>query len=79
MFSVTPCPARFLVVRFDAAGHVVVHDETEVRFVDAHAERVGRDDDRRFSRHELLLNRPTLIGSEAAMIKGKIAIDVGAQ
>ena len=59
--SVTPCPARFLVVRLDAAGQVVVNDEPEVSLVDPHPKRVGRDDHLDIAGHEAFLNFATLI------------------
>ena len=40
--------AGFLVITFDVFRQVVVDDEADVRFVDAHAEGDGRADDAHF-------------------------------
>ena len=42
MLAVASGAAGFLVIGFEAAGHLVVDDEADVGLVDAHAERVGR-------------------------------------
>ena len=48
--------ARLLVVRLERARHRVMHDEAHVRLVDAHAERVGRDDRAHALVHERVLH-----------------------
>ena len=44
-FSVPTRAARFLVVALQRARHIVVDDETDVRFIDTHPEGSGRHDD----------------------------------
>jgi hypothetical protein len=48
--------AGLLVVRLERARHRVVHDEPDVRLVDAHAERVGRYDGPHLLVHERVLH-----------------------
>ena len=45
-------PVRLLVVGFQAAGQIVMHDEADVGLVDAHAEGVGGRDDFVAAAHE---------------------------
>ena len=42
--SVAPGPARFLIIALEIFRQIVMHNETNVRFVDAHAERDRRRD-----------------------------------
>src|SRR5215213_9016847 len=44
LVTVATSAARLLIIRFERPGHLVVNDETNVRFVDAHAERIRRHD-----------------------------------
>ena len=39
--SITACPARFLIVGFDALWHIVVDNKTDVGLVNSHAEGIG--------------------------------------
>ena len=54
--AVAPRPPRLLVVRLERSRHRVMHHETDVRLVDPHAERVGRDDHPGALAHERVLH-----------------------
>src|SRR5690606_33037244 len=53
--AVAPGASGLLVVRLQAARHLGMHDEADVRLVDAHAEGVGGHHDARIAAHEALL------------------------
>ncbi len=77
--TITSGSSCLLVVSFDTAGHVVMHHESQIGFVDSHSKRVGCDDDRSLPRHKFLLHRTTLVRSEPTVIKRQRTIDVGLQ
>ena len=63
--------ARLLVVGLEAAGHPVVHHVADVRLVDAHAEGVGRDNDRRLAGGETAVRRRALLAAHARVVRGR--------
>ena len=68
--AVAPGASGFLVVRLERSRHRVVHDQAHVRLVDAHAERVRRDDRAHLLRHERVLHVVTLLVVEAGVVRG---------
>ena len=59
--AVAASAAYLLVVGFNRAGQVEVHDETYVGLVNAHAEGVRGDDHLRAARHEVVLRAHALL------------------
>ena len=55
ILAVAPRAPRLLIIALQILGHVIVHDEGNVGFVNAHAERIGRHDHRRAVGDEILL------------------------
>ena len=55
MLTITPGTPDFLGVVFEALREIVMKDRTDVRFIDAHAEGDGGDDDPGLARHERTL------------------------
>ncbi len=37
--SVTPRPPRFLIIFFQALGHIIIDDESDISFINTHAKR----------------------------------------
>ena len=68
--AVAPRSSRFLIIGFDAAGHVEVDDEPDVGLVDAHAEGVGGHDDRELAEGEPPLHGGTLLPGHAGVVPG---------
>ncbi len=64
--------ADLLVVRLDRAGRRQVEHGAHVGAVDAHAERVGRDDHLDCARREAALGRVARRGVEAGVIDGRV-------
>ena len=54
--TVTPGPADFLIVVVDAFGKIVMNNETDIGFVDAHAE-----GDRRYDNLDIIAAEQVLI------------------
>ena len=68
--AVAPPSPDFLVVGFEAGRKSSVDDRTYVGTVDAHAERVGRDDGPQFSRSKSAFGLLTADSLEAGMVTG---------
>ena len=75
--------ANLLVVSFYRTRHLVVGDKAYVRFVDAHAKSIGRDNHLGAARHEILLRLYThtvahtcMIGSRSHALKLEICRDL---
>src|SRR3954453_837592 len=66
--AVASCAAALLVVRFERSRELVMQNEADVRFVDAHAESTGRDHYAHISAHESILIMHTLGRAETAVI-----------
>jgi len=66
--AVAPRAPGLLVVRLYALGHVVVDHIANVRFVDAHAERVRRNDERHRVGDEITLRALANIRRHAAVV-----------
>ena len=66
--SVPPGPARFLVIAFDVLGQIVMDDETDIGFVDAHAEGDRRADDPHLIPQECILIVRTFFGGQPSMV-----------
>ena len=62
--------AGFLRVGFQRTGQIVVHDEPDVRFVDAQAERVGRDDGTNLFVHEDVVHVRAFFFVQFRMVDG---------
>ena len=62
--------ARFLRVGFDRTRQIVVHDEADVRLVDAEAERVGRDDGFNRLLHEEFVHGDAVVLLQFRVIDG---------
>ncbi len=67
--SGAPC---FLIIAFQILGHVVMNDKGHVGFVDSHAKRIGRNDDRRTVADEILLRSAAHLIAHARMIAYRI-------
>ena len=52
-----------------------MNDKSQVGFVDAHAERIGRHDDFNVTRHETLLDLTALLRRQARMVERELSID----
>ena len=70
--SVAAGTPGFLVIRLDALGQIQVGDETHIRFVDAHAEGDGGDDDDAFLVEKTRLVPAAHLGAEAGMVGQRI-------
>src|SRR5258708_11040032 len=66
--AITPRPARFLVIAFQGAGQIEIHDPAHVRLVDAHAERNRRDDDLQIVANEGVLSITAGGGGESCVV-----------
>ncbi len=66
--AVTAGAAGLLDVRLDGARHLVVHDATDVGAVDAHAEGVRGDEERRAAREERLLRGGAFVLGETGVV-----------
>src|SRR6185369_17969772 len=60
--------SRLLIVRFERTWHLIMDHETYIRFVDAHAKRVRRDDCFQFAVHEGVLILLAIAGFHAPVI-----------
>jgi len=69
--SITSGPSCFLVVRFDRAGEVIVHDESNVLLVDAEPECIRGDDRLDVAVHESVLNCFSIRRGALAVIQAK--------
>ena len=69
--AVAPGPAGLLIVGFQAAGHVVVHDEPHVGLVDAHAEGQRRHDNLGLAGHERVLRRGAILRRQAGVVDAR--------
>ena len=58
----------FLIVRLQATGDVVMHDESHVGFIDPHAERIGGRHDVGTSLHEDVLETTPIFGGQATVV-----------
>src|ERR1041385_2809218 len=65
--AVTTGASRFLIVRFERAGHLIMDDETNVGFVDAHAKRVRRHNRFQLTVHERVLIALAIAGLHASV------------
>src|SRR5688572_12002735 len=54
-FTVTTGSSCFLVISFERTRHLVMHDKTDVRFVDSHSKRVRGYDRFQFTIHKRVL------------------------
>ena len=68
-FAVASGAPRFLVIRLDAARHVEVHHEPDVRAIDPHSECVRRHHDVAPALHELVLRLFALLIVHPAVVK----------
>src|SRR5690606_3969064 len=70
--TVPACPARLLVVAFEALGQVEVSDEAHVRLVDTHAEGDGGDHDDPVAPEEVRLPFPAGLRVESGMVAERV-------
>src|ERR1041385_6723880 len=70
--SGTPC---FLIVGFERTRHLIMDHETDVGFVDAHAERVRRDDRFQLTVHERFLITLAIARLHASVILRDLEVE----
>ena len=71
--AVPPGPTRLLVVGLDILGHVIVHHEAHVGFVDPHAERHRRHHYLDIILEEVFLGALTLLERQTGMVGCRLA------
>ena len=64
----------FLIIRFNAAGQVVMHNKSQIGFINPHAESIRRDNNFNLARHEFLLDLTPRIHGQACVIKSDAAV-----
>jgi len=77
LFTVPSGPSGFLIIGFQRIARVVVHDDSDVRLVDAHTERIGSDHDPQPSPYPVVLPRcPHQVSHAAVVESGRYAVFV---
>src|SRR5215213_11609486 len=67
-FTITPGATCLLVVRLERPGHLIVNDETYIRFVDAHSKSICGHDRFQLTGNERFLVLLSLAGLHAPVI-----------
>ena len=77
--AVAPGAAGLLVVGLERARDALVADGAHVGLVDAHAERVGGDDDRRLAGHEAPLRLGARLAGQAGVVDDRLDAELARQ
>ncbi len=67
-FSISARPASLLIVGFERTRDIEMRDEAQIRAIDAHTKRIGRDHDVALALFKLILSSPPRFILDATMI-----------